>query len=50
MVPPPRSLRIAAEEPPWVVTSRLLATSVPPPATWMPPEVPCSVAMVESET
>ena len=48
-VPPPRSLRIAAEESPSVSTVRLLAMVVPPPVVWMPPELRSVVWMAESE-
>ena len=48
-VPPPRSLRIAAEESPSVSTVRLLAMVVPPPVVWMPPELRSVVWMVEAE-
>ena len=48
IVPPPRSLRMAAADSPSVSTFRSQAYNLPPPAAWIPPDVSWVVLMVVS--
>ena len=49
-VPPPRSVRIAADEFPAVFTVKFVAFIVPPPVVWIPPELSFVVVIVVSDT
>ena len=49
-VPPPRSVRIAADEFPAVFTVKLVAFIAAPPVVWIPPELSFVVVIVVSDT